>query len=138
MSPTSNQQIVRGFIEDVWNRGLTERIADFVSAGFVDRAYNPPDAEGHRSMVETLKATIADAVWTVDRMVADDTAVICEMRLTGTHTGAFRGIPASGNPISVRAYRSFVLSDGEIVEHAALLDTQSLLAQMKKDATGNG
>lgn len=133
MSQNSNERIVRQFIEEVWNRGASESIDSFLDAGFLDRAYKPGNAQGHRAMVEILKSTVANAAWSIERIVANDDTVICEMMLTGTHSGAFAGIQPIGNPISVRAYRSFALAGGKIVEHSALLDTHMLLMQMAKD-----
>lgn len=122
--------IVRDFIDRVWNGGDSAAIDRFVDADFVDRAYDPPNAEGHARMVEMLKQVVPDAAWTIDRLAAQDQTVLCELTLTGTHRGAFSGHKPKGNVVRVRAYRTFVFDAGKIIEHAALLDTSTLLKQM--------
>lgn len=127
----TNKAIVGGYIEEIWNRGMTERFADFFADDYEEAVYSPANAEGHCAMVAVQKRIMPDAVWTVERMTAEDDAVICELTLHGTHQAAFKGVEASGNSIRVRAYRTFVLEDGKIVRHSALLDTAELLKQMR-------
>lgn len=132
MDATSTEYaaVVRDFIDLVWNGGDSAAVAKFVDADFVDRAYDPPNAQGHAKMVEMLKQVVPDATWSIDRLVAQDKTVVCELTLTGTHRGAFRGHEPKGNVLKVRAYRTFVFGEGKIIEHAALLDTSTLLKQM--------
>jgi steroid delta-isomerase-like uncharacterized protein len=127
----ANKAIVGGYIEEIWNRGLTERFADFFAADYEEAVYSPANAEGHCAMVAVQKRIMPDAVWSIERMTAEDDGVMCELTLRGAHQAAFKGVEASGNPIRVRAYRSFVLKDGKIVRHCALLDTAELLKQMR-------
>jgi predicted ester cyclase len=126
----TNTEIVRRFIDDVWNAGHAERIATFTAPGFVDHAYQPANELGHRGMVERLKTIIPDATWSIDRLVAEGDDVVAELTLTGTHRGEFAGVAPKGNPLSVRCYRRFLLKNGKLREHDALLDTHQLLRQM--------
>ena len=130
MPTTTHTETVRRFIDEVWNHGRGEAIASFTAPGYVDKAYSPPNADGHRAMVETLKSIIPDFHWTIDGLVAAGDLVMVELTLRGTHLGSFRGIEARGNPIEVRSYRTFRFDGDLIVEHRALLDTDRLLKQM--------
>lgn len=127
----TNKTIVRGYIEEIWNRGLIERFENFFAANYQEATYSPANSEGHCAMVAVQKRIMPDAVWSIERMTAEDDSVMCELTLRGTHQAAFKGVEPSGNPIRVRAYRSFVLKDGKIVHHSALLDTAELLKQMR-------
>lgn len=127
----TNKTIVRGYIEEIWNRSLIERFENFFAADYQEATYSPANSEGHCAMVAVQKRIMPDAVWSIERMTAEDDSVICELTLRGTHQAAFKGVEPSGNPIRVRAYRTFVLKDGKIVHHSALLDTAELLKQMR-------
>ncbi|CDZ41293.1 Hypothetical protein NGAL_HAMBI1145_58280 [Neorhizobium galegae bv. officinalis] len=127
----ANKAIIRGYLEEIWNRGLIERFGNFFAANYQEAAYSPASSEGHCAMVAVQKRIMPDAVWTIERMAAEDDGVMCELTLRGTHQAAFKGVEPSGNPIRVRAYRTFVLKDGKIVHHSALLDTAELLKQMQ-------
>jgi steroid delta-isomerase-like uncharacterized protein len=132
MQPTTETraETVRRFIEDVWNRGSIDQIGTFVTTTYEDKAYEPPNAQGHVGMVEKLKAVMPDARWTIESIVAQDDKVVVELTLSGTHQQAFRAVQAKGNRIQVRCYRTFVFQDALIAEHRALLDTDTLLKQM--------
>jgi predicted ester cyclase len=130
MQTTAHTEIVRRFIDEVWNQGRSEAIASFTAPGYIDKAYNPPNVDGHRAMVDTLKSIIPDVHWTIDALVAQNDLVMAELTMRGTHLGSFRGIEARGNPIEVRSYRTFRFDGDRIVEHRALLDTDRLLKQM--------
>jgi steroid delta-isomerase-like uncharacterized protein len=131
MQDQANKTIIRGYIEEIWNRGLTDRFADFFAPDYEEAVYSPTNAEGHCAMVAVQKRIMPDAVWSIERMIAEDDGVMCELTLRGTHQAAFKDVEPSGNPIRVRAYRTFVLKDGKIVHHSALLDTAELLKQMR-------
>ncbi|HEV7371527.1 ester cyclase [Arenibaculum sp.] len=126
-----NTDLVRRFIEQVWQQGRVERITDFVTAGFVENAYEPRTREGHAATVRTLLAAVPDAAWTIERTTAQDDRVVCELRVRGTHLGPFRAIPASGNRIDARQYRTFRIEGGLIAEHWALFDTAAFLRQIE-------
>jgi steroid delta-isomerase-like uncharacterized protein len=52
--------------------------------------------EGMRGFAEVLLAAIQDLTWTPQRIFASGSCVSTEWRLTGTQTGDFPGIPATG------------------------------------------
>lgn len=132
MTDTANHcRIAQNLIEQVWNRGDSAFLDTMIAPDYVDTAYAPPNAEGHKAMVERLKSVIPDARWSVISIVADDTSVVFELRLNGTHRGEFRGIAPAGNAIDIVGYRHFTFRNGKLVRHAALLDTAGLLRQMK-------
>ncbi|WDR05349.1 ester cyclase [Devosia rhodophyticola] len=132
MSVRKNSQveIATRFIDIVWNGSDATKIDDFISTDFVDHAYDPRDADGHKAMVTKLGSVLPDARWTIDRVVGMDDQVMVELTLTGTHQGVFAGIAPHGNAIKVRGYRTFVFSDDKICAHHALLDTHTLMQQM--------
>ncbi len=127
----TNKALVRKFIDDVWNSRNTAAIQNYIAPGYVDSAYDPPDQRGHTAMIGVLVQAVPDAEWTIDRVVCEGDVVVCELTLTGTHQGLFRGREPKRNPIKVRAYRTFEIRDGRIASHAALLDTSRLLMQME-------
>lgn len=130
-TPDDRVATVRRFIDEVWNGGRSDAIEAYMAPDYVDRAYTPASAEGHRAMVETLKSVMPDGRWSIDAIGEKDGIVMVELTLTGTHLGPFRALAATGNDIRVRGYRSFVFAGDRIVEHRALLDTHALLQQMQ-------
>jgi predicted ester cyclase len=128
----AHKTIARRYIEEIWNQGRIERFGEFFAPDYEEFNYEPANAAGHCGMVVKLKQIMPDAVWTIERMTADDDSVVCELTLRGTHQAEFRGIAPIGNAIAVRAYRTLVFLENKIVRHSALLDTAELLKQMRE------
>jgi predicted ester cyclase len=66
-----------------------------------------------------------------EAIIAHDDIVVSVINVTGTHTGNFFILPPTGNEISyetVHLYR--VGEDGKIVEHKAIRDDLTFLAQL--------
>jgi steroid delta-isomerase-like uncharacterized protein len=126
----ANAALVRRFMDEVWN-GMNPAAADaFLAPDYVDHAYQPPNAEGLKRMVEALRATLPDQAITIEDIVAQGNTVMLRTILRGTHRGPFRGIPPTGNAVEVTVYRTFRLVDGKIAEHWGLADTTTLLQQL--------
>ena len=62
-----------------------------------------------------------------------DTVAVC-LTLRGTHSGPFRGLPASGRRFEIGGYRFYKIRDGKIASHRALLDLPGLLQQIGTNA----
>lgn len=60
---------------------------------------------------------------------ADD-AVIGEGRMTGTHTGTFAGIPATGRSVDYQAVVIFEFDDDRLVCEKVYFDSATLLRQL--------
>jgi len=56
--------------------------------------------------------------------------VAARMRETGTHTGEFKGVQATGRKVSYGSMTFLRIRDGKIVEHWGLLDMPTLLQQI--------
>jgi len=70
-----------------------------------------------------LTATMEDLVISGDRVVGRFT-------YRGTHTSAFMGIPASGNPVEMRSIDIWRVEDGMFAEHWDELNLLEMFQQM--------
>jgi steroid delta-isomerase-like uncharacterized protein len=126
----ANTEIVRAFIEAFWNGRRVDDADRFLAPGYVDYAYTPGTTAGLKQTAGELAAAIPDHHHAVEAMVAEGDKVVARLVLRGTHGGPFRGTPPTGNPVEVRVYREYRVTDGKIAEHWALLDTAALLRQI--------
>ncbi len=62
--------------------------------------------------------------------MADGDKVVARVTSRGTHRGAFRGIPPTGKPITVRGINIFRIANGKMVEHWGLTDRLDALQQL--------
>ena len=90
----------------------------------------PPGLEGMKEMMGMFFAAFPDLDATIDILVAEGDLVAARMTNTGTHTGDFMGVPASGKQVSISGINIFRISGGKIVEHWVNYDAMGLMQQI--------
>lgn len=67
----------------------------------------PSDREAPRQMIQMSREAFSDFRMVVEDMIQEGSKVVARVRMVGTHTGEFMGVPASGNKFDVAAFSSF-------------------------------
>ncbi len=89
-----------------------------------------PNFVGFNEIVKAQKdvyTAIPDAHWEIVDIAADGNTVMARLWTTGTNTGAFNGIPPSGNKIGFSNTVTFKMENGKIVEQLEDYDQLSVL-----------
>ena len=68
--------------------------------------------------------------FTVKRMFANGEDLVKHWQFTGTHTGVFMGIPATGRTVNIEGCTIAKIVDGKIVEEQDFMDNMSFLKQL--------
>lgn len=85
---------------------------------------------GVKRLADVLLPGIPDMTLPIEDVVAEGEKVLVRLRVKGTHGGELMGIPATARPIDIAVMDLFVIRDGKLVEHWALLDNLGLLRQL--------
>lgn len=100
----------------------------------VNRTPLHPDPQGGPEEVELIfdafHAAFADFAVEVLDQVAEGDKVMTYKVFSGTHTGEFQGIPASGRAVRFDVMDIVRLRDGQVVEHWGMVDQLALLRQL--------
>jgi steroid delta-isomerase-like uncharacterized protein len=80
--------------------------------------------------IEMFEAAFPGYQLAVEDMVAEDDKVVVRGIMTGTHRGAFMGIPATGKPVTVPVMVIYQVAGGKIVKFWIQADTLALLQQL--------
>lgn len=130
MSAEANMELVRQWVEQVWNTSNVQRIIDF----------HPPtfDNEGKRSTPEEAKqwhlsnrSTFPDLHYIIDDIFATEDRVAMRWTATATHLGTmWNMIPPTGKLITWNGMHLLRLADKKIVEVWALQNNIAQLRQM--------
>lgn len=92
---------------------------------------DPPfDMETYRRFSDEFFAAFPDLVHNVDDVTAEGDRVVLQITVTGTHKGAFLGIPATGTSIRYPSMVTYRIRDGKISETRAVFDQLALLRQI--------
>jgi predicted ester cyclase len=114
MTTQDNKQVIRQFIQTVWNEGHLDRIEDFVSP-----TYQIPGGgagpEGVRQNVSRFRSAFSDLVVAIADTVAEGDTVVTWLNLQGTNTSPFKGYPPSGNGVKWWEIAFWQIKDGKIV-----------------------
>lgn len=62
-----------------------------------------------------LHTGFPDLAISIEALVADNELVAVRWRMPATHTGPFRGIPATGRPVVQRGIDILSIEDGKII-----------------------
>ncbi|MEZ5541962.1 MAG: ester cyclase [Pseudomonadota bacterium] len=129
----SNSNVVRRFIEEVLNQGNVDAAGQFFWEDMVEQVPFPgqgPGLEGLKDVVRGLRAAFPDMHWTVHEQIAEGDKVLSRFEWTGTHRGAFLGVPATDRPVAVWGMVIDRFQGGKIKDTRIIMDTLGLMMQL--------
>ena len=101
-----NKALYRRFVDEVVNKRNLAVIDELMTPDYIEHDEMPPGiasgTEGLKQMMGMFLSAFPDLQSTTEQVVAEGDMVVGHHRTTGTHTGDFMGIPATGKRISMR------------------------------------
>jgi steroid delta-isomerase-like uncharacterized protein len=128
-----NAAIVRRFVDDVITAGNIDSAAQYVWEDVVEQVPLPgqgPGLDGLKGIVRAMRTGFPDIVFSITEQIAEGEKVASRFEWTGTHTGAFLGIPATGRPVRVWGIVFDRLENGRIKDTRIIMDTLGLMTQV--------
>jgi steroid delta-isomerase-like uncharacterized protein len=125
-----NKALVRGFYDDI-NRGAVDAFMAKLADDFVEHEAFPgvpPTKHGVGMLFEQLRKAFSGFQMNVEAIASEGDMVIVRLTMTGTHVGAFMGIPPSGKQVRVPVCDWTRVRGGKAVEHWGVTDTSALMA----------
>ena len=110
-------------------------VDEHVTHDFIEHEEMPGTvaASGRDQAVQSLSAmqgAFSDLRFNVEDIIAEGDKVVARLTITGTHTGEFMDIPASGNKIDVKVIDIFQLRDDRISAHWGVTDSAAMMMQI--------
>ena len=133
MSTQENREIIRQFVDEVLNQGRVDAAGNYFWEDMVEQVPLPgqgPGLAGLQDVLRTMRAAFPDMQWKVLEQIAEDDKVVSRFEWTGTHRGAFLGIPATGRSVTVWGVVIDRLQDGKVQDTRLIMDTLGLLMQL--------
>jgi len=129
-----NEQVVRRGIDELWNGGRTEIIAEIAGPGYVRRDPSlPHPANGPRGLeqsVALLRNAFPDLHNEIVEMHSAGDVVVTRWRATGTHRGDLMGIMPTGKRVDVTGLTLYRFSDGRMTDEITEWDQVELLRNL--------
>ncbi|NOK60907.1 MAG: ester cyclase [Chloroflexi bacterium AL-W] len=133
MTPEENKQFMQHFVEQTINQKNLAIIDELVAEDFIEHIPFPgqgPGREGLKFAIGALLTAFPDMHWTIEEQVAEGETVISRFSWTGTHCGAFMGIPATEKSVESWGVVIDVIRDGKFSESRILMDSLGMLQQL--------
>ncbi|HTK89083.1 MAG TPA: ester cyclase [Verrucomicrobiae bacterium] len=133
MTAAFNRELGLKINREVWNGRQLDKIAEYFAEDFV-ADYSPAfvwRGQQHvREAVERAHATFAGFREEIKTIVADDDHVVVHFTITGTHTGPWGLVPATGRPVAFDEIVIMTVRDSKVVHQTGVIDNVTGLRQV--------
>jgi steroid delta-isomerase-like uncharacterized protein len=134
MSIDDNKAIVRRFQAGMAENFRTGNLDTVRAILDPDCAFDMPSwpstVEGMLQVLPVFHTAFSDLQVTLGALIAEDDKVAYRLTWTGTHTGEFMGIPATGKRVAVTVTHIDQIANGKIVRHDGDSDQLGMLQQL--------
>jgi steroid delta-isomerase-like uncharacterized protein len=130
----TNKQVVRRFYEELWNRGNFDAADELISPDYIRHDLRPgeapPGPAGQKAVAEKFRAGFPDVRLEVEALVAEGNLVAARWSMSGTHTGHWGDVAATGRKVRFTGVNFFRIVDGMIAEIWNVRDDLGLREQL--------
>ena len=127
----SNKEVVQRMFDEVVNKGDVDLIDELFTSDFVtETPQGTMDREGFKQYVLGWRAGFPDVHCEVGDLVEEGDRVAWSVRATGTHTGDFMGIPATGRSVDFDSLNIGWFDGSRGHKHKVVMDTLRLMTQL--------
>ncbi len=130
----ANKDLVRRYIEVVWNRKDYSRHGEFLSQDCVLNGDPLGGIEGANEWVQYWHNIFPDQHKTFLELLAEDDKVVAHFLEEGTHSAELFGVPATGKYFKYPVVAFFRIADGKIVEITAVADQLEIYKELTQRA----
>ena len=118
-----------------WNKGKTAAMSFTDEIGSDNMVWHDAsgidnDFKGFKKEISDLFDAFPDTHITIDDIVAEGDKVVTRYTYTGTHKGAYRGIPATNKKFTLSIIEIDRVVGGKLVEGWIRFDTLGLMQQL--------
>jgi steroid delta-isomerase-like uncharacterized protein len=135
MSIEENKATFRRYVEEVWIKGNLDVADEIFAEKYLSHPPNAPaeerTPEDVKKFVGEWRSAFSDTENVTEDMIGEGDEVLNRWRIQATHSGEFRGIPATNKRITVTGMGIFRFSDdGKVVESWDNFDQLGMLQQL--------
>lgn len=132
MSIEENKNIVRRY-QEIYNSNDLDSLREVAAEDLLTPKIMPglkPGLEGAKEVHARTLIGMPDWHTAIDELIAEGDKVVARITMSGTHTGNFWGMPATGKRVEFTGIYIVRIAGGKIVEHWGEEDGVSLLQQL--------
>jgi steroid delta-isomerase-like uncharacterized protein len=121
----ANKLLIRGYIEEVFNKHQPAASDRFVAIDFIEHNPRLPHdgLAGTKQFLAKVFAAFSDYHGEIQNIVAERDMVVTRIQWTGTNDGPYEGRPATGNKLVFSTSDFFRIENGKIAERWDVVET---------------
>ena len=130
----TNEQFVRRWVDEVWNRGNKDLILEYFHAQAEGYLEGPVVVRGPQELLEqwkVLREAFPDFHLAIEEMISSGEEVAFRWVMTGTHRGALLDIAPTGRQIAARGQTWVTIRDGKMVKGWDCWNQGRVLAELR-------
>lgn len=139
MARPDNKEILRQFIDEVWNAGNIEACGKYIAPRYT--IHHDPgdpwdkqelDLVGYRERLTVSRAPFPDQSFSIQDMIAEGGTVAITWLWNATHAGDIPGFPATGGKISMSGATIYYFDEGRLTGHWQIADRLGVYVQLRE------
>jgi steroid delta-isomerase-like uncharacterized protein len=120
MSVEEHKAVVRRFYEEVWQKGNVAVADGAFAPDYVRHDARPataaPGPAGQKQIAAAFRAAFPDLRFEVEIVIGEGTYVAARWTASGTHTGRWGDVEATGRSVTFSSVNIFRFEDGVVAE----------------------
>ena len=127
-----NKLLVRRVFEEGMNQNKPQIYPEVIASDYVNHSLPVPQPgpAGFAMTVRIFQDAFSGFAVHIDELVGEGNKVFSRGSFSGTHTGVFNGIPATGKHFAAGFIDEWVVKDDKLSENWVQLDMFGLLQQL--------
>ena len=137
MSLDKNKAVVQRILSEFWLGGNVGVLDELLASDCINHEQSNPELRGKEACKQWAndvrlanRQGFPDFDIIVEDIVAEDDKVVKRFVFTGTHSGEFAGIPATGKRVTMRGITLYRLAGGKVSEIYWNYDVFGLMQQL--------
>jgi len=128
---SANKQVIQRMFDEVINEGKLDLVDELFDPEFTSETpQGTLDRDGFKQYVADWRQGFPDIRCEVDDLIEEGNHIAWSVRATGTHTGEFMGIPATGRTVDFDSLNIGELRDGRGYRHTVLMNETKMMTQL--------
>lgn len=124
------KQLVHDYYQTI-NDDRVGQLGDFVSSRYQHHVPGlKPSVQAFQQVLNMYRHGFPDIHYAIDDVIIGAEKIVCQLTVTGTHSGYFLGHPPTGKSFRAQGIDVFRLRDGKIAERWGHFDTMTMLQQL--------
>ena len=131
-----HKDLVQRFYKEVFENGNIDAMDDLVAENMIEHDQPPPGMtlkpgrEGVKELCEVYVRAFRPMSVQVHEMYQDGDTVITRATFSGTHSGQFGPLPATGKSAAIQGIDIIRFEGDRMAEHWGLIDTLGMLTAL--------